>query len=79
MVSTAVSKTVFPSEGVGIGSSPIEATKLNNMNKEILQKLMNNAIDILEIIDSSITNSLLQNEQFVLNFYDKINEISVRK
>lgn len=49
------------------------------MNKEVLQKLMNNAIDILEIIDSSITNSLLQNEQFVLNFYDKINEISVRK
>lgn len=32
------------------------------MNKEVLQKLMNNAIDILEIIDSSITNSLLQNE-----------------
>ena len=33
----------------------------------------------LEILDKSIDSAELQNEQFVLDFYDKINEISVRK
>lgn len=36
-------------------------------------------IKLLELIDSSINESLLKDEQFVLDFYDKINEISVRK
>lgn len=37
------------------------------------------ALELLELIDSSINESLLKDEQFVLDFYDKINEISVRK
>lgn len=33
----------------------------------------------LEEIDKEVSNSLLQNEQFVLDFYDRLNEISIRK
>lgn len=33
----------------------------------------------LEILDREITSKNLQNEQFILDFYDKLNEISVRK
>lgn len=33
----------------------------------------------LELLDKSISIAGLQNEQFVLDFYDKLNEISVRK
>lgn len=36
-------------------------------------------LEILEGIDKKVSESLLQNEQFVLDFYDKVNEISVRK
>lgn len=34
---------------------------------------------LLEKIDDKVNRLSLQNQQFVLNFYDKINEISVRK
>lgn len=37
------------------------------------------ALSMLEIIDETVSDSLSQNEQFVLDFYDRINEISVRK
>lgn len=47
--------------------------------KEFLQKQMDYIIFNLEILDKSIDSAKLQNEQFVLDFYDKINEISVRK
>lgn len=47
--------------------------------KEFLQKQMDCIIFNLEILDKSIDSAELQNEQFVLDFYDKINEISVRK
>ena len=47
--------------------------------KEFLQKQMDYILFNLEIIDKSISSLELQNEQFVLNFYDKLNEISVRK
>lgn len=33
----------------------------------------------LELLDKSISIESLQNEQFVLDFYDKLNEISIRK
>ena len=85
MVSTAVSKTVFPSEGVGIGSNPMGATNYNNMKDltelqiSTLQGMMKVCINLLESIDDLIDKEELQNEQFVLNFYDVINEISVRK
>ena len=85
MVSTAVSKTVFPSEGVGIGSNPMGATNYNNMKEldelqiSTLQGMMKVCINLLESIDDLIDKEELQNEQFVLNFYDVINEISVRK
>ena len=36
-------------------------------------------LELLECVDKEISTSLLQNEQFVLDFYDKLNEISVRK
>ena len=47
--------------------------------KEFLQKQMDYIIFNLEILDKSIDSAELQNDQFVLDFYDKINEISVRK
>lgn len=40
---------------------------------------MKGCLEVLEGIDREVSKSLLQNEQFVLDFYDKINEISVRK
>ena len=33
----------------------------------------------LDILVREITSKNLQNEQFILDFYDKLNEISVRK
>lgn len=33
----------------------------------------------LETLDKLISSVQLQNEQFVLDFYDKLNEISIRK
>ena len=47
--------------------------------KEFLQKQMDHIILNLEIIDKSIDSAELQNEQFVLDFYDKLNKISIRK
>lgn len=43
--------------------------------KEELAKLINslNAVDVI------ISLAHLENEQYVLDFYDKLNEISVRK
>lgn len=41
--------------------------------------MMKVCINLLESIDDLIDEKKLQNEQFVLNFYDTINEISVRK
>lgn len=40
---------------------------------------MSAALSMLEIIDETVSDSLSQNEQFVLDFYDRVNEISVRK
>lgn len=37
------------------------------------------ALTLLELIDKEVSDSLVQNEQFVLDFYDKLNEISIRK
>lgn len=44
------------------------------IKEQITQLLVN-----LELLDKSISAAGLQNEQFVLDFYDKLNEISVRK
>lgn len=44
-----------------------------------LKSLLDLELFSLEQLDQLITNSGLQNEQFVLDFYDKLNEISVRK
>jgi len=40
---------------------------------------MNYIIFNLEILDRFIDSNELRNEQFVLDFYDKLNSISVRK
>lgn len=40
---------------------------------------MDIALSMLEVIDDTVSKSLLQNEQFVLDFYDRINEVSVRR
>lgn len=45
----------------------------------MLQELMKSVLEILELIDKEVSESLVQNEQFVLDFYDKLNEISIRK
>lgn len=52
----------------------IKETYIKYIKKQISQILLN-----LELLDASISTSGLQNEQFVLDFYDKLNEISVRK
>lgn len=49
------------------------------MNEETLKWIMKCCLELLEGIDRQVSDSLLQNEQFVLDFYDKVNEISVRK
>lgn len=49
------------------------------MDKEILKWQMEKCLEALEKIDSDISKSMVQNEQFVLDFYDKLNEISVRR
>lgn len=49
------------------------------MTEEALKWIMKCCLGVLEGIDREVSKSLLQNEQFVLDFYDKINEISVRK
>lgn len=49
------------------------------MDKEFLKWQMEKCLEALEKIDKEVSKSLLQNEQFVLDFYDKVNLISVRR
>lgn len=49
------------------------------MNETNIKELMSISIKLLNMIDTEVTKSLSQNEQFVLDFYDQLNEISVRK
>lgn len=49
------------------------------MSEGILKYMMKLSLDLLEEIDKNVFELSLQNEQFVLDFYDKLNEISVRK
>lgn len=49
-------------------------TPIKNIKKQIVKVL-----NTLESIDNSIIELDLCNEQFVLDFYDKLNEISVRR
>lgn len=51
----------------------------NNNYIDFLKKQFHDIIFNLEIIDKIITEKGLQHEQFILDFYDKLNEISVRK
>ena len=55
----------------------MEETNNNYIN--FLKKQFHDIILNLEIIDKIITEKDLQHEQFILDFYDKLNEISVRK
>lgn len=52
----------------------IKDNNIEYIKEQIAQMLFN-----LELLDKSISTGGIQNEQFVLNFYDKLNEISVRK
>ena len=47
--------------------------------KSTIKFSMTRALFLLEQIDKLIDKHNLKNEQFVLDFYDKVNEISVRK
>lgn len=49
------------------------------MNEESLKSYMQICIDLLEVLDKEVSKSLMQNEQFVLDFYDKLNAISIRR
>ena len=51
----------------------------NNDYIDFLKKQFHDIIFNLEIIDKIITEKRIQYEQFILDFYDKLNEISVRK
>ena len=51
----------------------------NNDYIDFLKKQFHDIIFNLEIIDKAITEKGLQHEQFILDFYDKLNEISIRK
>ena len=46
---------------------------------EFMQETMSGIISNLEMLDKFIDSAELQNEQFVIDFYDKLNKISVRK
>lgn len=68
------------------GSSPVCGTNYNIMSEELvkihvdfIRELMREVLRKLESIDKEIDITQLKNEQFVLDFYDKVNEISVRK
>jgi hypothetical protein len=52
---------------------------LSNIHIDFIKEKMQQALSLLELIDREINVVQLSNEQFVLDFYDKINEISVRK
>lgn len=43
-----------------------------------LKSLLDSELANLEQLDKKIRNLGLQNEQFILDFYDNLNEISVR-
>ena len=61
----------------GLNYNRMEET--NNDYINFLKKQFHDIIFNLEIIDKAITEKGLQHEQFILDFYDKLNEISVRK
>lgn len=44
-----------------------------------LENDMSNIMMLLEDVDYRISEEGLENEQFVLNFYDQLNAISVKK
>lgn len=70
------------SNPLGLRSSRSGATKWNTMEDKYIQYLqlqMARILFNLELLDKSIDSAELQNEQFVLDFYDKLNKISVRK
>lgn len=74
------------SKSLGLGSNPSGATNYNIMSEELvkihvdfIKELMQEVLRKLESIDKEIDITQLKNEQFVLDFYDKVNEISVRK
>lgn len=52
---------------------------INKVQLGILSNQLKQLIDKLEAIDELISQEGLRNEQFVLDFYDKLNEISIRK
>lgn len=52
---------------------------LKSVHTKYIKKQINQILFELELIDKTITTLGLQNEQFILDFYDKLNEISVRK
>lgn len=46
---------------------------------KVIRQLISIALDYLEYIDKLVDRYKLQNEQFILDFYDEVNQISVRK
>lgn len=44
-----------------------------------IKEQITKVLEDLEKLDKMIAVSSLQNEQFIINFYDKLNEISVRR
>ena len=75
----------FPFEGVSVGSNPTRAT--NNLNfvimiyaneKNRIYNMCSASIHVLEEIWKMIEKEKLQQEQFVLDWLDKLNEISIR-
>lgn len=46
---------------------------------EYIKKQISKILYSLEMLDKSISIVGIQNEQFILDFYDRLNEISVRK
>lgn len=75
-----------PSEGVSLGSNPREATKLKNCmtmtlypnEKNRLYNMCKASIVMLNELWRMIEKAEMYNEQFVLDWLDKLNEISVR-
>lgn len=52
---------------------------LKDTHVKYIKKQISKLLFDLELLDKSIDSEGLQNEQFVLNFYDKLNMISIRK
>lgn len=53
--------------------------ELNDPKLRSLKRQMELVLMLLDQIDSSIDKLGLTNKQFVLNFYDELNRISVKK